>query len=118
MAGKQAKILSSDDLKDLLAYASATRYPDRHTVIVLLSVNAGLRAGEIAKLTWDMVLDSRGEVNSIIELHDLAAKKKRGRRIPIHNDLRRALIAWRQITKSTGPLIPSERGGAAMRPIS
>jgi integrase/recombinase XerD len=118
VAGKQAKILSKHDLKDLLAYASTTRYPQRNTVIVLLSVKAGLRAGEIAKLTWDMVLDPRGEINSVIELHDLAAKKKSGRRIPIHDDLRRALIAWRQISISTGPVIPSERGRGPMRPIS
>jgi integrase len=59
MAGKQVKILSDRDLKDLLAYASFPRYPQRNTVIVLLSVKAGLRAGEIAKLTWEMVSDSR-----------------------------------------------------------
>src|SRR3954453_17381766 len=118
MAGKQAKILSEDDLNNLLAYASSTRYPQRNTVIVLLSVKAGLRAGEIAKLTWEMVLDARGEVNSVIELHDVAAKKNSGRCIPIHNDLRRALVGWRQITRSAGPVIPSERGRSAMKPIS
>ena len=37
MPGKQAKILSEDDLQDLLAYASATRNPIRNRVIVLLS---------------------------------------------------------------------------------
>jgi hypothetical protein len=39
------------------------------------SVKAGLRAGEIANLTWDMVLDPRAEVGTVIELHDDAAKK-------------------------------------------
>ena len=57
MPGKQAKVLSEDDLQDLLTYASATRNPIRNRVIVLLSAKAGLRAGEIANLTWDMVLD-------------------------------------------------------------
>jgi integrase len=51
MAGKQAKVLSADDVKDLLAFASCTRNPTRNELIVLLSVKAGLRAGEIAKLT-------------------------------------------------------------------
>ncbi len=46
MPGKQAKILSEDDLYDLLAYTSATRNPIRNRVIVLLSAKAGLRAGE------------------------------------------------------------------------
>jgi integrase/recombinase XerD len=75
MAGKQAKILSDSDVQDLLVYASNSRYPQRNIVIVLLSVKAGLRAGEIANLIWDMVLDPRGEVGTVIELRDDAAKK-------------------------------------------
>jgi integrase/recombinase XerD len=118
MAGKQAKILSDTDVQDLLVYASNSRYPHRNTVVVLLSTKAGLRAGEIAKLTWDMVLDPRGEVGTVIELRDHAAKKQSGRLIPMHCDLRRALVAWRSMTASTGPVIRSERGGGAMRPIS
>jgi hypothetical protein len=55
MAGKQAKVLSKDDVNDLLAFARCTRNPVRNEVIVLLSAKAGLRAGEIANLTWDMV---------------------------------------------------------------
>jgi integrase/recombinase XerD len=118
MAGKQAKILSDTDLQDLLVYASTRRYPHRNVVIVLLSVKAGLRAGEIAKLTWDMVLDPRGEVGTVIELRDHAAKKHSGRLIPIHSELRKALVGWRQMTGWTGPVIRSERGGGPMRPIS
>ena len=118
MAGKQAKILSDTDVQDLLFYASTSRYPQRNIVIVLLSIKAGLRAGEIAKLTWDLVLDSRGEVGTVIELRDHAAKKQSGRLIPIHLGLRRALMEWRSMTGSTGPVIRSERSGGAMRPIS
>ncbi|WP_175421763.1 MULTISPECIES: hypothetical protein [Bradyrhizobium] len=54
MAGKQAKILSDQAARDLLFFAGTTRHPDRNRVIVLLSLKAGLRAAEIAKLTWDM----------------------------------------------------------------
>ena len=42
-------------------------------MIVLLSVKAGLRAGEIAGLTWDMVLEPTGTVGTAIEVRD--AKK-------------------------------------------
>ena len=56
MPGKQAKILSDQDVAQLLTYCRAHRYADRNRVVVLLSVKAGLRAGEIAKATWDMVL--------------------------------------------------------------
>src|ERR1700674_3611137 len=98
MSGKQAKILSDQQIKDLLVFASATRYPYRDSLIVLLSVKAGLRAGEIAKLTWDMVLGPTGEIGSAIELRDCAAKKNSGRLIPIHQNLHAALTAWRKMT--------------------
>ncbi len=117
MAGRQAKILNDKQLSQLLAYASNTRYPLRNRVIVLLSVKAGLRAGEIAKLTWDMVLDPSGQVSSAIELRDWAAKKKSGRTIPLHDDLATALASWMIETSSSGPVIRSERGGP-MTPIS
>src|SRR6201997_1277883 len=86
MPGKQAKVLSKDGLQDLLLYASAPRNPIRNQVIVLLSAKAGLRAGEIANLTWDMVVDPNGNINGLIELTDNAAKKCSGRSIPVHPD--------------------------------
>ena len=82
MPGKQAKILSLSDVNDLLVFASCTRHPLRNRVIVLLAAKAGLRAGEIAKLTWDMVLDPTGDVGWVIELRDFAAKNGSGRLIP------------------------------------
>jgi integrase len=117
LAGKQAKILSEDDLEDLLVYAAATRNPIRNRVIVLLSAKAGLRAGEIAQLTWDMVVGPTGAVGMAIELHDHAAKKQSGRVIPMHKQLRDALMDLRGITRGTGPVAVSERG-CAMTPLS
>lgn len=79
MAGRQAKTLSADDVKDLLVYASCTRHRLRNSVIVLLSAKAGLRAGEIANLTWNMLVDANGHISGLIELRDQAAKKCSGR---------------------------------------
>src|SRR6266853_878143 len=118
MPGKQAKILSEDDLYDLLAYTSATRNPIRNRVIVLLSAKAGLRAAEIANLTWDMVVDPNGAISTAIELRNHAAKKRSGRLIPLHADLRDALANWRGITCGVGPVVLSERGDAMMTPLS
>jgi integrase len=117
MAGQQAKILSSDDLNDLLLFADCTRSPLRNRVIVLLSAKAGLRAGEIANLTWDMVADANGRVGSLIELRDNAAKNGSGRLIPVHPDLRDALAGYRSLSTGSGPLIRSERNGP-MTPLS
>ena len=117
MPGKQAKILSLDDVSDLLVFATCTRHRLRNCVIVLLAAKAGLRAGEIANLTWDMVLDPTGDIGSVIELRDHAAKNGGGRLIPVHPDLRLALAAYRRLCTGIGPIIRSERGGP-MTPLS
>ena len=97
MLPRQAKILSDDQVNNLLVYAGSTRHPHRNRLIVLLSVKAGLRAGEIAGLTWDMVLGGDGDLAACIDLRDHAAKKGSGRRIPLHPDLRQALSVWRAV---------------------
>src|SRR6202030_4689978 len=117
MAGKRAKILSMADVGDMLVFASCTRHPLRNTMMVLLSAKAGLRAGEIANLTWDMVVDAAGQVSGLIELADAAAKKCSGRSIPLHPDLAAALATWRQVAPPCQYVIASERGGQ-MRPVS
>jgi integrase len=119
MAGRQAKVLSPTDISDLLVFASCTRHPLRNRVIVLLSAKAGLRAGEIANLTWDMVLGPTGQIGGIIELHDGAAKNGSGRMIPIHLELRDALAALRALHAKSTPdhIVRSERGGP-MSPLS
>ena len=89
------EFLADSNYEDLLIFADTTRYPIRNRLIVLLSVKAGLRAGEIANLTWDMVLDPTGAIGPAIELRDWAAKKGSGRCIPIHPELRAALVAAR-----------------------
>jgi integrase len=117
MAGKQAKTLSTDHIDDLLFFAERSRHPLRNRLVVLLSVKAGLRAAEIAKLSWDMVLGPSGEVGVGIELQDKIAKKRGGRSIPLHVELREALIEARKLCDGQGPIIRSERGGA-MTPMS
>src|ERR1700727_2107213 len=117
MAGRQAKILHDQQINDLLVFASATRQPLRNKLMGLLSFKARRRAGEIAGLTWDMVLDPTGEVGQAIELHDCIAKKNSGRRIPINPALRTALTAWCLLMGGLGRVIRSERGDA-MTPAS
>ena len=111
MPGRRAKILSPADVNDLLIFASCTRNPLRNRVLVLLSAKAGLRAGEIANLTWDMLVDANGHISGLIELRDHAAKKCSGRSIPVHPDGAAALAAWRQVAPSSDYVIASERGG-------
>jgi integrase len=110
MAGKQAKVLSDDQVKSLLAFCQITRHPVRNQALVLLSVKAGLRAGEIANLTWDMLVGPAGAVEPALELRDCAAKNGAGRRIPLHPQLRQALVELRLEICGDGPVVRSERG--------
>jgi integrase len=116
MRGQPAKILGGGEVRRVLGVARRRRYPDRNRVMVLLSVKAGLRACEIARLTWPMVTDARGHIGTVLELPAKAAKKGGGRRIPIHADLRRALVTLRKLSVAEGgvrtpAVILSERGG-------
>jgi integrase len=117
MLGKQAKILADHELTGLLAFCDCTRQPLRNRVMVLLSTKAGLRAGEIAALTWDMVLDGSGELSNGIALRGAAAKKGSGRLIPMHSELTDALAALRHVGGGSGHVVGSERGGP-MTPLS
>ena len=80
---------------------------------------AGLRAGEIAKLRWGMVLRADGRIGDLICLEAAISKFAGGRRIPLHHDLRLALVGLRRSLPAGGgapdqPVIRSFRG-AAMR---
>ena len=113
MIGKRAKILAQAHVEDLLFFAQHTRHPIRNQVIVLLSLKAGLRAAEIANLAWDMVVDPTGEIATTLELRDHVAKNGSGRVIPVHPDLRHALMQLRiEHSAASDAVIVSERGGA------
>ena len=74
---KQAKTLTGRQTAHLQAFLQQTRYPERNQVILLLSVKAGLRAKEIAALTWDMLTDAEGNLGSAIHLRNEATKGSR-----------------------------------------
>jgi hypothetical protein len=57
---KQAKTLSKPQIKLITGLIQQTRYHVRNRAIFLLYVKAGLRAKEIANLTWEMVTEADG----------------------------------------------------------
>lgn len=113
MAGKQAKTLSEADLSKVLQLARLTRYPERDLAIILLSVKAGLRACEIAGLTWAMALDANGRLGCVLEIRDGISKRKRGRIVPLNDKLRKALVTLYELSSPDrdDPIIELERGG-------
>jgi integrase len=93
--GKQAKTLSKGQVEAVLGYLAKTRWPARNRLIFLLSVKAGLRAKEIASLTWRMVIDAQGQIGQAIHLENRASKGKSGRVIPMNEELRTAFVEYK-----------------------
>jgi integrase len=91
--GKQAKILSDKQVRAVLTELDNRRYPTRDRVMFLSSFKAGMRAKEIASVTWAMVTDAEGEIADVIALENRASKGRGGgRHIPLHPELKAALI--------------------------
>lgn len=72
--GKQAKTLTDAQQKVVLKHLSDGRHAKRNTVMFLLSVDAALRAKEIASLEWSMLTDASGTLSDEIRLQDRASK--------------------------------------------
>ena len=101
MPGKQAKVVMPQMLRRMLRRTSSAPFPARDRVMILLSVKAGLRACEMAHSNgrWCSTLAARSQRSAI---HDAIAKKRGGRRIPMHPDLRHALRSLFRISEPSG----------------
>ncbi len=112
----KAKMLTPEEITAVLAHVQTSRYPERDRVMVQLSTRAGLRAAEIAALSWEHVLTADGtDVAEFIDLpRDVTKGQKRARIIPIHDELRAALddlrAAWSERVGAGQPVVFSERG--------
>lgn len=113
MAGKQARILTDKLYLAALQNLGRRRQAARDTVLFLLSIRAGLRACEIANLQWRMVLTADRQMGPCLNVEDRIAKMKGGRRIPMHPELRQALLVLAKESGTlNGPIIASRRGGS------
>src|SRR6266704_889736 len=114
--GKQAKMLTPKQETAVLTYLLSMRYPVRDRVMFLLSIKAGLRAKEIACLSWSMVTDAEGQVAEVLTLPNRASKGRGGGRIiPLNWTLQQALVDLYQlrgdVVHPDRPVVYSERGG-------
>lgn len=113
---KQAKVLSDDEFKRVLAVVSHARHGARNRVLIQLSHLAGLRVGEIASLKWDDLLEPNGEIARQFLLKAEHTKSDEARTVHVSARLARELVAYKScFTKElvrTRSLIASQKGGA------
>lgn len=113
--GKQAKVLTKHQQAAMLSFLETTRHPLRNKVIFLLSTRAGLRAKEIAHITWGMITDAEGRISDAINLQNIASKGKSGGVVWLNKELRTALEEYQSnITTviANDRIIKTERNNA------
>jgi len=108
--GKQAKVLSEAQVKTVLAHLAGGSNALRNQLMVLLSVDAGLRAKEIAGLSWSMVTDAQGTVSDAIRLTNAASKGKSGGIVYMSKRLKAALVEFGDGKVLEGNVIQSRSG--------
>jgi integrase len=112
--GKQAKVISDAQQKAIVAFLGSRKHAYRNVAIFLLSVDAGLRAKEIAALEWGMLTDAAGSLTDAIRLQDKAAKGTSGGVVFMSQRLRRALESHAHGRILNGRVVLSSNG----RPMS
>src|ERR1017187_4618198 len=80
----------------------------RNTAMILVSCGAGLRAKEIASLTWSMVLGEDGTVGDVLTLPNHAAKKGSGGSIPLARNVCAALEELRLQSALKKPILTTD----------
>jgi integrase len=110
---RAAKVLEPADVRRLLFHIRWQRHAARNQVMILMSYKAGLRAAEMAGLTWAMVLRPDGKLASHVHVAGAIAKNGTGRRVPLNPELKRALEKLHRSLghPTSGPVIRSERDG-------
>lgn len=111
--GKQAKVLSPQQVNQTLAYLAGNgRNRQRNRVMFLLSLKGALRAKEIANLKWRSVTNSEGQIDEVMTVETVTSKGRySGGKVPIASDLRDALAVLLSETKNKdGYVVTSERG--------
>lgn len=109
----QAKTLTSKELKVLLATVAEGRHAARNRLMILMSVWAGMRVGEIASLRIENVVGPNNVVLDQIRLDASQTKGNRGRVIFVGEKLRKEISAYLAALKykvPSAPLFYSQRG--------
>lgn len=89
---------------ELLPYLDNHPFADPLKPMVLVSMNTGIRQGELFSLRWRQVGES-------LSVDAGNAKNRRTRHIPLNREAKAALEGWRELSDSTELVFPGRGGG-------
>lgn len=96
----------SDRKKELLPDLRATAFADHLKPLVLVSINTGMRRGEVFNLTWADV-DLK---NKFVTVEGDGAKSGQTRHIPLNKEALSTLQEWHKQSPKTGFVFPGQKG--------
>lgn len=91
----------------LLPSLTGNTFSDRVTPMVLLSLNTGMRQGEVFDLTWQDVIFEHKYITIVGDI----AKSWETRHIPLNATSYNALESWKKQTEGSGRVFPADDGG-------
>jgi len=96
---KQAKTLTTVELRRVLDYVATRKHAARNRAVLLLMYYAGLRVGEAASLRLCDVVDNERLVRSEFQLRADQTKGRHARTVFVSEKLRKELTAYIAVTK-------------------
>lgn len=90
----------------LLPIISANHYADHLKPMVLLSINTGMRQGELFNIAWDNInFETR-----VITVEGKLAKSGKTRHIPLNDEAHQVLLKWRDTIGNKGLIFQNKEG--------
>ena len=90
----QASVLTDTEIRRVFRIIETTRYAERNRLCFTLSIFAGLRVGEIAKLTVGDVATQNGDVRREIKLSAHQTKGSKGRTVILSERVRKEIDSF------------------------
>ena len=118
---KQARILTKQEYKRVLAIVDSNKHAERNRAVVFLSFYAGLRACEIASLRLHDVVNDENKVKTQLVLEKYMTKGNERQRVMLNSVLRKELQKYADsvcCTHSRNDAFIKSQKGSAFSPLT